>query len=121
MMLLFPARLMLVTADYVDILTIPANSILLGATLVVNTAETANGTCDFGIAGGDTDCFLDAGALAATGVVDEYGAFNGAHYFAAATDLRVTATTDGADVDLDGVKFTAYAVYIELDAQVSKN
>lgn len=112
-------------ADTLDIVTVPANCIILSVSLDVTTAEGANGTVNIGVTGtgitDDLDLYYDGGALSSATGVPNNGV--GGSIFTGATpvDVRVTATTDGADVDIDGAVFDVYVVYIELDAQVAVN
>lgn len=111
--------------DTLDIVTVPANCIILGVSLQVETAETANGTIDVGVTGtgvtDDLDLWYDALNIASTGVKPNTGV--GGTVFTGATSaaVRVTATTDTADVDIDGAKFHVFVTYMELDAQVAVN
>lgn len=99
--------------DIAQAINIPAGTYVLTAWLRVITAETANGTCDLGY-DGDVDLWGDALALdtAAGGVL---GAIQDwvPLYFAAANTIDVLATTDTADVDLDGAKFEVVAVMMQ--------
>jgi len=111
--------------DYLDIITVPAAAIILGVSLDVTTAETADGTCDIGVAGADItndlDLYYDAAPLDSAYSVPPTGV--GGIVFTGGNEatIRVTATTDTNDVDLDGVVMDVYCVYMELDAQVAKN
>ena len=108
--------------DYVNLLTIPANSVIVGFGFNVITAETTNGTVDVGISGVDADCFFDALNIATTGSKLPNGGTSFGYYTgSAAKTIIVTATTDSADVDIDGAKFEAWCVYVKLDAQKSVN
>jgi hypothetical protein len=108
--------------DYVNLLVIPANSIIVGFGFNVLTAESTNGTVDVGISGVDTDCFFDALNIATTGSKLPNGGTSFGYYTGStAKTIIVTATTDGADVDIDGAKFEAWCVYVKLDAQKSVN
>lgn len=112
-------------ADTLDIVTVPANCIILSVTLDVITAETANGTVDIGCTGtyitDDLDLWYDGASLATAVAVPNNGVGGTIMTGDGTVDVRVTATTDGADVDIDGAKFDVYVTYLELDAQVAKN
>lgn len=112
-------------ADTLDIVTVPANCIILGVALDVITAETANGTVDIGVTGtyitDDLDHYYDGGSLATAVAVPNNGVAGVIMTGDGEVKVRVTATTDGADVDIDGAKFDVYVTYIKLDAQASKN
>jgi len=108
--------------DYVSLLTIPANSLIIGVGFNVITAESTNGTVDVGISGGDPDCFFDALNIATTGSKTPNGATSWGYYTGSSeATVIVTATTDTADVDIDGAKFGMYVVYVKLDAQKAVN
>ena len=108
--------------DYVTMLTIPAYSMIVGFGFNVLTAESTNGTVDVGIASVDTDCFFDALNIATTGSKLPNGGTSWGYYVgSSAVTIIVTATTDGADVNIDGGKFEMWCVYLELDAQNSVN
>jgi len=111
--------------DYLDIVTVPADCVIMGVSLHVDTAEGANGTVDIGVVGADivndTDLWYDAGSLATADTVPNNGVGGMVYTGSNSATVRVTATTDGADVDIDGAKFDVYCVYMELDAQVAKN
>jgi hypothetical protein len=91
------------------LIAVPADTWVIGVALRVITAEGANGTIDLGITGGDVDCWGDALSLASTGnVVTLYSP----QYFAAAGSIDALATTDGADVDIDGAKIEVVAMMV---------
>ena len=91
-------------------LNVPANTWVVQVLLRTITAETANGTVDLGVTGGDVDVWGDALAIdAAAGIV---ATLDVAVYFATAGTIDVLATTDTADVDIDGWKFEISAVMI---------
>lgn len=100
-------------ADVGQVLPIDAGETVVAAWLRVITAETANGTCDLGY-GGSVNAWGDALALdtAAGGIL---GATHDwvPIYFASADTIDVKATTDTADVDLDGAKFEVVAVFLK--------
>jgi hypothetical protein len=99
--------------DVAQVIPIPAGTTVLSAWIRVITAETTNGTCDLGY-GGNVDEWGDALALdSAAGSI--LGATNDwvPVYFASADTIDVVATTDTADVDLDGAKFEVCAVMVK--------
>lgn len=99
--------------DVGQVIPIPAGTTVLAAWIRVITAETANGTCDLGY-GGSVNAWGDALALdtAAGGIL---GATHDwvPIYFSSADTIDVVATTDTADVDLDGAKFEVVAVMLK--------
>jgi hypothetical protein len=100
-------------ADVAQCLIIPAATTVLTAYVRVMTAETANGTVDLGY-GGNADQWGDALDVAAAADVTVGGlGSNVPVYFAAADTIDLTATTDGADVDLDGLKVEVFAVCLK--------
>jgi hypothetical protein len=100
-------------ADVAQVIPIPAGTTVVAAWLRVITADDTNATCDLGY-GGSVNAWGDALALdtAAGGIL---GATHDwvPIYFAAADTIDVVATTDTADVDLDGAKFEVVAVMIQ--------
>jgi hypothetical protein len=79
------------------------------ANRTLDAGDAANGTVDLGH-GGSADVWGDALAIdAAAGIV---ATLDVPQYFASADTIDVTATTDTADVDIDGWKFEISAVMI---------
>lgn len=93
--------------DTGKLINVPANTWVLGVALRVLTAEDANGTIDLGVTGGDVDQWGGALDLASTGNVETLYA---PEYFASAGTIDALATTDGADVDIDGAKIEVVAI-----------
>lgn len=96
--------------DIAQVINIPADTTVLRAGIRVITAETANGTVDLGY-GGDVDEWGDALSLATADVV--VGMLDSPMYFAAADTIDIKATTDTADVDIDGAKVEVFALMIK--------
>jgi hypothetical protein len=94
--------------DVQQALQLPAGTIILGCWLNVITAETANGTCDLGY-GGSVNFWGDALALDATGPIASTSAGN-ILVLSSADTIDIKATTDTADVDLDGGVVDLYAL-----------
>jgi hypothetical protein len=107
-------------ADTLDIVTVPANCLIVGVAVDVITAETANGTVDIGAAGDDitddTDLWYDALNIATTGGKPNTGVSGTLFTGGSPVDIRVTATTDVADVDIDGAAFDVYVMYFDLSS-----
>ena len=104
-------------SDVGQCINIPAGCTVITAWIRIITAETANGTLDLGY-GGNPDEWGDALAVdsAAHTILGAIQDWVPVHFNAADT-IDVTATTDTADVDLDGVKFEVVAVmHKSLDA-----
>jgi len=99
-------------SDVAQVLSIPAGTTVIACWLRIITAETASGTVDLGYAAGNSW----GNALALDGSV---GAILGAthswvpYHFVAADTIDITATTDTADVDIDGAKVEVTAVCLK--------
>lgn len=96
--------------DVAQAINIPANTTVKRAYIRVLTAETANGTCDLGYGGG-VNTWGNALSLAAANVI--VGGTDAPVFFAAADTIDVVATTDTADVDLDGAKIEVIAEMVK--------
>lgn len=94
-------------ADTANVIKVFAGETVVTAWINVITAETANGTVDLGD-GTDADQWGDALSLATANVV--VGALMAPTYYAADGYVIITATTDGADVDIDGAKLEVCAL-----------
>jgi hypothetical protein len=92
--------------DVGQVLNISAGTTVLTAWIRVITAETANGTVDLGYAAGNT--WGDGVSLDSADAV--VGHLFTPIYFAADDTIDVVATTDVADVDIDGAKFEVCAL-----------
>jgi hypothetical protein len=75
----------------------------------VLTAEPANGTVDLGY-GGDVDEWGDGLSLATADATVGFVDVMSPIFFADADTIDVVATTDGADVDIDGAKIEVFAL-----------
>jgi hypothetical protein len=94
--------------DIAQVINVPADTWIVQVLLRTITAETANGTVDLGVTGVDPDGFGDALAVdAAAGIV---ATLDVPIYVASADTIDVLATTDTADVDIDGWKFEIVAI-----------
>jgi len=98
--------------DIAQVIPIPAGTTVIAVWLRIITAETANGTVDLGVGGsngwGDA-LAVDSAAGTILGAVNDWVPT----YFATADTIDVTATTDTADVDIDGAKFEVVAVMLD--------
>ena len=98
--------------DIAQVIPIPAGTTVLAAWIRVITAETTNGTVDLGYGGsnqwGDA-LAVDSAAGSILGATHDWVPI----YFASADTIDVTATTDTADVDIDGAKFEVVAVMVK--------
>jgi hypothetical protein len=100
--------------DIAQVIPIPAGTVVLSAWIRIITAETANGTLDLGW-GTNPDEWGDALAVDATagtiaGAINDWVPL----YFSAADTIDLTATTDTADIDLDGLKVEVTAVMLRV-------
>jgi hypothetical protein len=95
--------------DIGQCINIPADTWVMRVLLRTITAETANGTVDLGY-GGNPDVWGDA--LAIDAAAGEVATLDVPTYFASADTIDVTATTDTADVDIDGWKFELIAIMV---------
>lgn len=93
--------------DVGQAINVDAGTTVLTAWVRVITAETANGTIDLGY-GGDPDIWGDGVSIDAANAV--VGATVAPVYFSSDDTIDVTATIDGADVDLDGGKIEVCAL-----------
>ena len=106
-------------SNVVNMITIPANSIILGATIDVSTVQ-ANTDVKIGVTA-DDDYFSAVTALDATGTTitpTTVGTGGGQPFHTnAATNVTITAITNAINAAI----VTIRVPYIELDAQVSVN
>lgn len=91
-------------------LNIEAGTTVVTAWIRVITAETANGTVDLGY-GGDVDKWGDGVAIDTANAV--VGATIAPVYFASDDTIDIKATTDTADVDIDGAKLEVCALCLK--------
>jgi len=106
-------------ANVVNMIPIPADSIVLGVCLDVSDNQT-NTDVKIGVTA-DDDVFSAGTALDANGttiVPSTIGTAQGMPFYTnAATNVTVTGVTNA----INAAVFTVRAVYIEIDAQASKN
>lgn len=98
--------------DVAEVIPIPAGTTVLAAWIRIITAETTNGTVDLGY-GGSVNAWgdalaVDSAANSILGATHDWVPV----YFASADTIDVVATTDTADVDIDGAKFEVVAVML---------
>lgn len=99
-------------SDVAQVLSIPAGTTVIACWLRIITAETTNGTVDLGYAANEFwgDALAVDGSVAAIlGATHDWVPY----YFAAADTVDITATTDTADVDIDGLKVEVTAVCLK--------
>ena len=106
-------------ANVVNMIPVPADSIIMGVCLDVSDNQT-NTDLKIGVTA-DDDVFSAATALDANGTTippTTIGTAQGMPYYTnAATNIIVTPITNAVNAAV----FTVRAVYIEVDAQASKN
>jgi len=98
--------------DIAQVLSVPAGTTVIACWLRIITAETANGTVDLGYAGNNTwgDALgLDGSVGAILGATHDWVPY----HFVSADTIDITATTDTADVDIDGGKVEVTAVCLK--------
>lgn len=96
--------------DVGQVLNIEAGTTVLTAWARVITAETTNGTIDIGY-GDDVDHWGDGVAIDTDDAV--VGATIAPVYFASDDTIDIKATTDTADVDIDGAKLEVCALVLK--------
>mgnify|MGYP001301663466 CR=1 FL=1 len=101
----------LATGDSLQVLSIPANTLVMAVGATTMTAEGAASTFDIGLTGGDVDGFIDGGNANAAGTTSSNGALlngdNNSHYFAAADTIDMLIGVSGAVTDLAKIKVWA--------------
>lgn len=95
-------------SDVAQVINIPADTWVLQVVLRVITADDTNATVNVGYGAGDT--WGDGVSLASTGNVALTNNSGAAYYFSSADTIDITATTDTADVDIDGAVIEIAAV-----------
>ena len=94
-------------------LNVPAGTLVLECGLRIITAETGDGTVDLGITGGNVDQWGDALAVdTAAGAMLNIAAVP--VFFADAGTIQILATTDTADIDIDGLKCEVWALCMKM-------
>lgn len=103
--------------DIAQVLLVPAGTTVIDAWLRIITAETANGTVDLGY-GGAVNHWGNALAVDGTaGTIAATALRSVPVHFGSADTIDLVATTDTADVDIDGFKGEVVAICIKaLDA-----
>ena len=98
-------------ADVAQVISIPAETIVWYAMVRIITAETASGTVDLGYGGsaGTVNIWGNALALDTTANTMLTAIVDKPVYFATAYTIDLVATTDTADVNIDGAKIEVIA------------
>ena len=101
----------LATGDSLQVLSLPANTLIMAVGATTITAEGAASTFDIGLTGGDVDGFIDGGNANAAGTTQSNGALlisaNTGHYLAAADTIDMLIGVSGAVTDLAKIKVWA--------------
>ena len=101
----------LAAGDSIQVLSIPANTLVMAVGATTITAEGAASTFDIGLTGGDVDLFVDGGNANSLGTTSSNGAGldgdNQSHYFAAADTIDMLIGVSGAVTDLAKIKVWA--------------
>ena len=104
----------LTAGDSIEVLSVPANTLVLAVGATTITAEGAASTFDIGLTGGDVDLFVDGGDANSGGTTSSNGAGldgdNQSHYFAAADTIDMLIGVSGAVTDTAVIKVWAVVV-----------
>lgn len=105
----------LAAGDSLQVISVPANTLVLAVGATTEVAEGAASTFDIGLTGGDVDLFVDGGDANALGTTACNGAGldgdNQSHYFAAADTIDILMGVSGALND--GAKIKVWAVLVD--------
>lgn len=100
--------------DSLEVLSIPADTLVMAVGATTITAEGAASTFDIGLTGGDVDGFVDGGDANSAGTTNSNGALlisaNNGHYFAAADTIDMLIGVSGAVTDTAKIKVWALVV-----------
>ena len=101
----------LAAGDSLQVLSIPANTLVMAVGATTVTAEGAASTFDLGLTGGDVDGFVDGGDANSAGTTNSNGALlianNNGHYFEAADTIDMLIGVSGAVTDSAVIKVWA--------------
>ena len=104
----------LAAGDSIEVLQIPANTLVMAVGATTTTLEGAASTFDIGLTGGDVDGFVDGGDANAAGTTNSNGALlipnNNGHYFEDADTIDMLIGVSGVVTDLAKVKVWALVV-----------
>ena len=100
--------------DSLEVLSIPADTLVMAVGATTITAEGAASTFDIGLTGGDVDGFVDGGDANAAGTTSSNGALlsgdNQSHYLATADTIDMLIGVSGAVTDTAVIKVWAVVV-----------
>ena len=101
----------LTAGDSLEVISLPANTLIMAVGATTQTAEGAASTFDLGFTGGDVDGFVDGGNANATGTTSSNGALlsgdNQTHYLATADTIDMLIGVSGAVTDAAKIKVWA--------------
>ena len=101
----------LAAGDSIEVISLPANTLIMAVGATTQTAEGAASTFDIGLTGGDVDGFVDGGDANSTGTTSSNGALldgdNQSHYLAAADTIDMLIGVSGAVTDAAKIKVWA--------------
>ena len=101
----------LAAGDSIEVISLPANTLIMAVGATTQTAEGAASTFDIGLTGGDVDGFVDGGDANAAGTTNSNGALlianNNGHYFATADTIDMLIGVSGAVTDAAKIKVWA--------------
>jgi hypothetical protein len=101
----------LTAGDSLQVISLPANTLILAVGATTQTAEGAASTFDLGFTGGDVDGFVDGGNANAAGTTSSNGALlsgdNQSHYLATADTIDMLIGVSGAVTDAAKIKVWA--------------
>jgi hypothetical protein len=104
----------LAAGDSLQVLSIPADTLVMAVGATTITAEGAASTFDIGLTGGDVDGFVDGGDANSAGTTNSNGALlianNNGHYFSAADTIDMLIGVSGAVTDTAKIKVWALVV-----------
>ena len=104
----------LAAGDSLEVLSIPADTLVMAVGATTITAEGAASTFDIGLTGGDVDGFVDGGDANSTGTTNSNGALlisaNNGHYFESADTIDMLIGVSGAVTDTAKIKVWALVV-----------
>ena len=101
----------LAAGDSIEVISLPANTLIMAVGATTQTAEGAASTFDIGLTGGDVDGFVDGGDANSAGTTSSNGALldgdNQSHYLAAADTIDMLIGVSGAVTDAAKIKVWA--------------
>lgn len=102
-------------SDSLQVISVPANTLVLACGATTEVVEGATATFDIGTTGTDVDGFVDGGDANALGTTESNGAFlngdNNSKYFATADTIDILLAISGST--LDAAKIKVWAVLVD--------